>query len=176
MLDYIEWLFGTVESLAAALHTAVPERRDESSQFRSCTAPDNAHLLLRTKSHVPAVCTVSNVDPCGSGHWVEVHGSERTWIIGSSDVQDYGKGFRAWEGRTRDPQLAECTPDLSPFSDNEDGRIAMMIPLIRRFLDAIRTGKHVSVPSFTAGVRTQVLLEAIQKANRNRCWVDIPES
>lgn len=172
-LDYIEWLFGPIVRLSAKTSIAIAERPTADGTMRPVTAPSDCHLLLTLASGVTVTCTISNVAPLGTGHRMECH-SERQTLVLESTALDYGKGFRV---SVADLGALDFTTAITPSAAEgtpSDGRIAMMQPLAARFIESVRAGHtHVS-PSFEAGVRTQVLVEAIQEANRTGSSVDIP--
>jgi predicted dehydrogenase len=53
----------------------------------------------------------------------------------------------------------------------DDGRIAPTARLMRRFLESIEQHRSAE-PSFGAGLRTQVLLEAIRRSHAEGRWID----
>ncbi len=171
-LDYMEWLFGAIHRLSSELDIAIRERPDDTGKMLPVTAPDHCHILATLADGTPLTCTVSNVAPRGTGHWIEVHGEEKTWIAGSGAVQDYGRGFIMWEGQTYDMALREIAPDNTEPPEGEDGRIGLMTSLARRFVGAV-SGKDSFTPSFVQGARTRLLLDRIKEAADAGEWVDV---
>ncbi len=172
-LDYIERMFGRITALSANAGIGVKERSDGQGGMRACTAIDHCDLLLQLEGGVQATCSLSNVTPRGDGHTVTVHGHNRSWQLSSEVVQDYGRGFRLREGRLSDVAWTDITPEGIEPAPGEDGRIKTTEALVETFIEAVRAGNGSAEPSFRAGVRTRVLLEAIDEAIATKAWVKI---
>lgn len=173
-LNYLEWLLGPVVRLSAKTGISITERPAADGSMKPVTAPDNCHLLLELQSGATVTCTVSNIDPAPTGHRIEFHGSTKSLILESANMKDYGKGFHLLEGEAGGSHFTEL-PEGNAHDDlHSDGRIALMKPLAERFVEAVRNKRTDAAPSFAEGVRVQVLLEAIYKANQEKRWVDIP--
>ena len=175
IFDYLEWLWAPVSSLTSHLSTRVTRRPDDSGTWRNVDAEDCCHLLLELRDGTPVSVTTSTVAPVGKGHWVEFYGEERTLIIGSDNLTDYGKGFRLWEGSPGSKDVREIPiPAEYQFGwEFADGRIAPFARLAQRFIDAVTEGEVDVRPSFEDGLRAQVLLDGAREAHRVGCWIKV---
>jgi len=176
-LHYIEWLFGPIARLAVAKGVAIRERPDASGALRPVTAEDHCHVLFEMGAGFPVTFSVSNVAPRGAGHFVEVYDDSVTLLLGSDHIRDYGKGFKVFEGRTGSLELTECGTGGTDEGDAEGADCGLILPFSRiaqRFRDAITTGGRDVHPSFREGLRTQILLDAVDRSDKERIWLDIP--
>lgn len=174
VFDYIEWLLGPVKAVSAQLSTQVSHRPDESGMLRRVTSEDCCHLLLELEDGTPVSLTISTVAPLGKGHWIEIHGEQKVLVIGSDNLNDFGKGYRVWEGEPGSNGLRELPlpRELQFQKEFADGRIAPFIRLAQRFVDAIREKKVDVHPSFEDGLRAQIIMDLALQAHKKRRWVD----
>jgi predicted dehydrogenase len=176
VFDYVEWLLGPVGSVSAQLSTRIDKRPDESGAWRKVVGEDCCNLLLELWNGTPVSIAISTVAPVGKGHWIEFCGQNRTLVLGSDNLSDYGKGFALWERRSGSPHLREIPvpPEWHFEREFSDGRIAPFVRLAQRFVDAV-AGRNVEVrPSFQDGLRAQVLVDAAVESHATRRWMDVP--
>jgi len=172
-MDYLEWMFGPLARVSAQLGTAIPSRLDRDGTVQPVTAFDHCHVLGVFQSGASLTCTVSNVAPGGTGHRIELHGAQKTIVVNSDTVQDYGKGFHVMERPIGSLEWQDISPTSPPDLSEADGRIALMKPVAARFIRAVRDGKTDYAPSFQQGYRTRLLIDLIEQAHSTGRWVDI---
>jgi len=175
VFDYLEWLCGPVRSVAANLTTRVPRRPDAAGIPRPVESEDCCQLMAELEDGTPVHVVLSSVARFGRGHWIELYGDRGTLVAGSPR-EDYGTGFRIWEGSAESPALQEVAVPAAPPEKQAfpDGRIAPFIRLAQRFADAVLEGRLDARPSFEDGARAQLLMESALRAHQQRAWIDVP--
>ncbi|MEY3867684.1 MAG: hypothetical protein RLZZ338_1575 [Cyanobacteriota bacterium] len=175
--DYINWLFGSIRRLSSHLITGITTRPDptENGQLKPVDADDTATLMLELTDGTPCQMCLSSVTYQGRGHWIEVYGSKGTLVLGSDNQQDYINGFRLW-GSQGGKALEEIKiPQQLEFPQvYSDGRIASLIRVIDKWVEAIDQGENLT-PSLREGVYAQLLMDLTQESNQTGTWVDIPD-
>jgi predicted dehydrogenase len=101
----------------------------------------------------------------GRGCWLELHGSEATFVLGSPNQADYVHGFRLWRGQPGEPGLTELMPDQALAFPHtwSDGRIAPVQRLISWWAAAIGEGRPM-VPGLLEAAASQRCCDASREA------------
>lgn len=175
--DYINWLFGSIRRLSSHLITGITTRPDptENGQLKPVDADDTATLMLELSDGTPCQLCLSSVTYQGRGHWIEVYGSKGTLVLGSDNQQDYINGFRLWGNQGGKPLEEIKIPQELEFPQvYSDGRIASLIRVIDKWVEAIDKGENLT-PSLREGVYSQLLMDLTQESNQTGTWVDIPD-
>jgi predicted dehydrogenase len=159
---YLEWLLGRIARLSAYLGRAPGDARSADTLCVIC---------LEMKSGCIVSLTASNHAFLGAGHRLEFYADHGTLILENPTV-DYVKGFSLRYGTRSSNRLEVVTVD--DFSDQVDGRIAAVTPLVSRFIDWCTTGRATS-PTLTDGWRVQQLLDTALAADEAGCWLDVAE-
>ena len=167
--EILHWLVGPSRSLQASLSTAIRERPlGPGGPMATVDAEDIALIQLQLEDawgrSVPAQLSLASVARQGRGCWLELHGSEATFVLGSPNQADYVHGFRLWMGRPGEPGLTELSPDPAlafPFTWS-DGRIAPVRRLIGWWEAAIAEGRPM-VPGLTEAVASQRCCDAARE-------------
>lgn len=171
VFDYVEWLFGPIARLTARTGIAIPKRPGSDGKPKAVTAPDHAQILLELATGTGVTINLSNVAPHGTGHWIHTHGSSHSYSVGSPILNNFGAGYAFAVGACGSTVMTPISvPDC--IRDGEDGRIPLTNRLASRFIDSIRHSKSFS-PSLQEGLRTRVLLEAVEHSAKERTWVEI---
>ena len=168
--DMLHWLVGPSRRLQACLGTAIAERPlGNGGPMASVDAEDIALVQLQLADgwgrSVPAQLSLASVARHGRGCWLELHGSEATFVLGSPNQADYVHGFRLWRGRPGEPELTELTPDpaLAFPRTWSDGRIAPVRRLIGYWAAAIGEGRPM-VPGLAEAAASQRCCDAAREA------------
>ncbi len=175
--DYINWLFGSIRRLSSHLITGITTRPDptENGKLKPVDADDTATLMLELTDGTPCQMCLSSVTYQGRGHWIEVYGSKGTLVLGSDNQQDYINGFRLWGNQDGKPLEEIKIPQELEFPQvYSDGRIASLIRVIDKWVEAIDKGENLT-PSLREGVYAQLLMDLTQESNQTGTWVDIPD-
>ncbi|MGL5061528.1 MAG: Gfo/Idh/MocA family protein [Microcoleus sp.] len=176
VFDYINWLFGPPERLAAQLITGITARPDpqDSGKFKPVDADDSCTLMLELAGGIPCQVCLSSVTYQGRGHWVEIYGSKGTLVLGSDNQQDYVHGFRLWGSQGGQPLAEIEIPQRLQFPQvYPDGRIAPFIRVVDKWVAAIDAGESL-VPSLREGVYSQLLMDLTRESNATGTWVNVP--
>jgi hypothetical protein len=150
-LHDLEWLFGPIERVAARLGPP------------GAAGDARVDAWLDFAGGVPGSLSVAADAFLGSGHRLEVYGSRGTLVL-ENRTADHVSGFTLAVG-TRDGGALAPVPVGEPEGPAGDGRVAATSAIVRRFVDAITTGRPAS-PGLEEGVRVQELIEAVREADR----------
>jgi predicted dehydrogenase len=160
-LHYVEWMCGPIQRLSAHL-SGPPDAADLET---------NAMIGIALRSGAAGSIMMSCASYSGSGHRTEFYGEDGALSL-INPTRDYMRGFELrLARRPEDFSLIEVDDPLDGRFP-EDGRIAPVARLARRFLNAIEGGPRAS-PGFAEGLRVQVLLDAARISNRRGSWVDV---
>ncbi|MGL5807934.1 MAG: Gfo/Idh/MocA family protein [Xenococcaceae cyanobacterium] len=173
--DYINWLFGSIESLSANLTCVIEQRPDPNTkELKLVDADDTCLIMMELADGTPCQLTISSVTYAGRGHWVEIYGDRGTLVLGSDNLKDYVHGFKLMAAPAGQSLSEIEIPKRLAFPQVfTDGRLAPFIRVIDRTVEAIDTGKSMT-PSLKEGVYSQLLMDCTHQSNESRRWVDIP--
>lgn len=146
----IEWLFGPIASVTAAV-------RGPCGGAETCV-----QATLDLDSGFPAFLSVASDAFLGHGHRLEVYGEEGTLIL-ENRTADYAAGFELWLGTRRTGSLELIARDEP--QPGLDGRIAPVSKLASRFLDSILNGVEM-IPNFADGLRAKLILDEMQASSQ----------
>ncbi len=165
LFHYLEWLFGPIAHLSATLGRAGDSARPGDTSVT---------LALTFTSSMTAAATLSTAAPLGSGHHVEIYGSEGVLALGNAGT-DHVRGFRLSVGTRRAGTVVDVpVPPTRSLASSVDARVQPVSRLTSRFLDWITTGDPAR-PSFTDGVRVQRLLAAAVTSAQQGVRVVVPQ-
>ncbi len=160
-LDYLEHLVGPIEGLSARL-VGIPGDDRPNDAFVAIT--------FDISGGVAGSLTMSAAAYKGSGHRIEIYGEDGALVLENTSP-DYMRGFRLMQavrpGELTRVEVSSSDPD--PWSD---GRILPVSRLVRRFADWIEHARKAK-SDFSAGLRVQILLEAVTLAHRTGRWVPL---
>ena len=165
-LHYLEWLCGSITGLTARI-SGLPD--DPSFET-------NVTLAMTFASGASGSYVLSSASYLGSGHRLEFYGEDGMLTL-TNDTADYMRGFRVTHARRPTTAPMEIPLEDDPVDKQypEDGRIAPVSRLAKRFLDAIELRQSVE-PGLSIGYRVQLLLEAVRKSHAEGRWVAIGAS
>jgi predicted dehydrogenase len=152
---YLEWLFGTIERIAARLSPA------------GAAGDLRVELWLDFAGGAAGTLSVATDAFLGPGHRLEVYGERGTLVLESSSP-DHVSGFVLSLGTRATDSLTPIAAEKSA-SSRRDGRVEATAAIVRRFLDGITCDQAV-VPNLEAGVRVQELIEAARASAGAGTW------
>jgi predicted dehydrogenase len=156
MLDYIEFLLSPIASVSAVLSV---------SKKNGVTAEDTCVITIELSSGVVVDFSLSNVLPNGSGHSIEIYGSEGSLKLVNRDYRDLAHGFTLMH-YAQSSQKETSLP--IPVSDSDkhysDSRLPLFVATASEFIRGIQRKKN-TLPSFEDGLRVQLVMDAIRKSN-----------
>ena len=175
-IDYGHLLVGPIDRLVARLRRFVDNRQGRASDLDDWVA-----LLVDFRGGATGVLESTKLATGrGEGHYgrdlCEVNGTEgtidystqrplelRVGKVGSRDLETVAvpSEFLVWPGSPRDPGQGD---PLATFRYDQDFE----------FVDAILNDRPCR-PSFLDGVRVQAVMEAAQRSDRERQWVDVED-
>jgi predicted dehydrogenase len=159
----LEWLLGPADAVTSVDCSLWPAgSADEGGDVR-------VSARLAFASGLRADLTAAADAPLGSGHRLEIYG-DRGALVLENPTRDYARGFRLSVGTREDGTLRPA--DAGDFPADADGRIAAVVPLVRRFIDAALGGPPVS-PNLEHGLRVQRLLDAARESARKGRAVEV---
>jgi predicted dehydrogenase len=146
----IEWLFGPIGSVTAAVRGAAGG------------AETSVQATLDLDSGFPVFVSIASDAFLGHGHRLEVYGEEGTLVL-ENRTADYAAGFELWRG-TRSTGSLELVASDEP-QPGVDGRIAAVGKLTSRFIDSILNGVEM-IPNFADGLRAQLILAQMKTSSQ----------
>jgi predicted dehydrogenase len=162
-LHYLEWFCGPIAGLMARI-SGLPD--DPSFET-------NVTFAAAFASGASGSYALSCASYLGSGHRLEFYGEDGMLIL-ANGTTDYMRGFSITHARrpASTPKAVEVDPDPLDREFPDDGRIAPVARLAKRFLDAVEQQMPAS-PDLTDGYRVQFLLDAVRKSHVGGRWVEI---
>ncbi|HET6340369.1 MAG TPA: Gfo/Idh/MocA family oxidoreductase [Polyangiales bacterium] len=161
VLYYLEWLFGPVKSVSAALERPAADTRALDTLVT---------LSLVTRAGLPIVVSIATDAYQGSGHRVDIYGEGGTLVIENRSA-DYISGFEL-QTFLRANDRASVGSRVEPSSAESDGRVLATAAVVRRFVDGIQKGR-ASAPDVMDGLRVQRLMDAVQRSSEQRRVIDL---
>jgi predicted dehydrogenase len=132
-------------------------------------------MQLELAQNIPVQISLSSVTYQGRGHWLEIYGDRGTLVLGSSNLKDNVHGFKLLAAKTGEEL---CEVEIPKHLDFEytfaDGRIAPLIRIVDRWVEAINTGSDL-IPSLKEGLYSQMLMDIARESNDQQRWLEIPE-
>ncbi len=157
---YLEWFAGPIAGLQARV-AGMPD----DPELQATVA-----MALRYKAGPQVSLSMSCASYAGIGHRIEFFGEDGTLVLHNPTL-DYMRGFELTYAK-RPGKPERIAVDDPADAQYPDGRIAPVSRLAKHFLDAIETGRQVA-PDFAAGYRTQTLIDAAQRSNKQGQWIEI---
>jgi predicted dehydrogenase len=161
VLYYLEWLFGPLKSVSAALERPAADTRALDTLVT---------LSLVTRAGLPIVVSIATDAYQGSGHRVEIYGEGGTLVIENRSA-DYISGFEL-QTFLRANDRASVGSRVEPSAAVSDGRVLATAAVVRRFVDGIQKGR-ASAPDVMDGLRVQRLMDAVQRSSEQRRVIDL---
>jgi predicted dehydrogenase len=155
---YLEWLFGPIVRLAARL---TPRQGAES----------RVDLWLEFATGFPGSASIAADAFLGPGHRLEVYGDAGSLTL-ENRTSDHLRGFVLRIAPRKGGRFEEIPVEKD--DDNQDGRIAPVSRIVRRFVDAIVSGGEVT-PGLRDGLRVQMLIDAARAADRTGAWQSVTD-
>ena len=161
-LHYLEWFCGPITGLMARI-SGLPD--DPSFET-------NVTLAAAFASGASGSYALSCASYLGSGHRLEFYGEDGMLTLANSTA-DYMRGFSIAHARrpATAPVALELEADLVDRQFPDDGRIAPVARLAKRFLDAVER-RRSATPNIGDGYRVQFLLDAVRKSHAGGCWIE----
>lgn len=165
--DLMAWLVGPVRQVQAQLTVSIPERPLARGGAAVVDAADTALVQLiveprwsPTIRSLPVQIALASTARLGRGCWLEIHGSDGTLVLGSSNQRDYVHGFQLQGARRGEPlRVLEPDPALAFARTWSDGRLAPVERLLGWWARAIRGGRPM-VPGLLEGRISQEIIDA----------------
>lgn len=161
VIDYMEWLLGPISSVAADLKII--------KNKEAATADDFCNFSLLLQSGVSVQVTLSNVLYGGTGHTLEIYGSEGTLKLSNHNLFDAINGFTLTKTDNKDKTAIIKIKNPPTVTD---GRIFPFSRLAKDFIMAIQK-KETLTPTFTTGVRVHQVIATIYKSAHSKKWIKI---
>jgi predicted dehydrogenase len=160
-VQYLEWLAGPIAGLSAHIG-----RLPDAPDLETSVSAGIAFASGATGS-----LSMSCAAYLGSGHRIEIYGEAGTLVLANA-TRDYMRGFTLLHARRPAETLEAIAVENDPADTAyDDGRIAPTARLMQRFLDSIEQ-RQPAEPGFRAGLRTQILLEAIRRSHVDGRWIE----
>ncbi|MDO8537078.1 MAG: Gfo/Idh/MocA family oxidoreductase, partial [bacterium] len=171
IIDYIEWFFGPIKSVLGKLTLA----KSDIKENRSSLAEDTCNMIFELESCPIISVSVSNVMPCGRGHFIEIYGEKGALKLGSGNLRDSVYGFELWEAKLGDDKATklDLPKEFAPLDESfADGRLSVFIKQAQKFIESIESGVNAG-PTFKDGLRNQIILDAIRESDKTSSWIAV---
>jgi predicted dehydrogenase len=168
--QYLAWLAGPIDRLRATLHRQAGDPGDADTI-------DQIEVHFRSGAY--GTVTASCNAPRGTGHRVEIYGECGSLCL-ENRTREYLNGFTI-DCSTRDgPVTADADIAETPEAvDSQDGRVATVAVLMRRFVDWIESAPArplgPAACDFREGLRVQRLIDAARRSHAAGDWIAISE-
>ena len=177
LVDLIRWNFGEPVRVSASAGIAYPSRTVPGGE-RAADTEDFCTAMLELASGAQATLQVSRAARAANDQTLEAYGSlgALRYSIGRGRVGRWYRGELLAASATTGFEPVKVRAGL-PRSAGEGDQIevtgkATIVPLVKRFLAAIRKGQSAS-PSFEDGMRAQAVLDAVAASARGGGWVGV---
>lgn len=172
-IDLMRWWFGEVRSVIGTVDTVVADRVDEATgEPFTATADDLVHFTLRNERAPIIDVFLSGVARHNMGNHTQIFGDEGTILL-SNDTEEvrYARAGEAFEiVGGEDPNAA--LPGVNPGIWN-----VSVVGAMQELVGAIREERPLRHgATFEDGYRTQLVMDAVRRASRERCWIDLDPS
>jgi predicted dehydrogenase len=170
VFDYINWLFGEVDTISAHLSCAIAQRPDplSNNELKPVTADDTCLIILELKTGTPVQINLSSVTYQGRGHWLEIYGEKGTLVLGSSNLKDYVHGFKLYASNGDKPLTEVEIPKRLAFPQvYTDGRLAPFIRVVDQLVNSIDTNTNLR-PSLKEGFYSQLLMDLTHESHQQK--------
>jgi predicted dehydrogenase len=158
---YLEWFCGPAARLTARL----------SGPAGDGDLQTTAAITVEFAGGQMASLSVSCASYLGTGHRIEFYGEDGTLVL-HNPGPDYMRGFELFHAKRPMAAMDRIAVE-DPFDIKyADGRIAPLLRLASRFLDAIEAEGPI-YPGFAEGYRVQRLLDAAQRSHRHGSMIEI---
>jgi predicted dehydrogenase len=172
VVDGFRWLLATeVDAVTCHLATHIHERKDHDGKSRPVTSDDEANLLLRFNDSemtdgATANVSMSMVEAGKPEHRLEVFGER-----GALRVEGDGELWRANVGDGDWKKVEVDRGELAPGM-NENGWALGFTVFSKKIIEALSAGSRTveGAATFEDGYRTQLVLDALRRADETGCW------
>jgi predicted dehydrogenase len=189
LCDMIEFLTGEkfvsliaalgrpIEQRAAAEHRVAFQSGGDTTATKPVTTEDLACLIGRTDRGTLASLTVSQVSAGRKNRlWVELDGANQSVVFDQESPEQLWLGRR--EGTTllvRDPSQGSPEERRLAYlpAGHAQGYADCFEAFVRDSYEAIRGGKPVGLPDFSAGARSMSIVEAVLRSSAANQWTPI---
>ncbi|MBW4330790.1 Gfo/Idh/MocA family oxidoreductase [Stakelama sp. CBK3Z-3] len=186
--DLMEFVSGErIASLMAAMTTTVPERPASTSMTFggegsgpkvAVDTEDAATIMFRTRSGVLGSAVISQVSAGRKNRlWFEFDGARQSVVFDQENPETIWLGSEASvEMLQRDPGRGAA--DARRLSTLPPGHAQGYAQCFENFVadtyDAVRGGKPDGLPTFSDGLRSARIIDAVIASARDGRWVDVP--
>ncbi len=168
-LDLIRWWFGEVREITGTLDTVVRDRVDpDTGEAWTATADDVTHFVLRAERAGMVDVFLSGVARHDMGNHTQIFGSEGSILLSNATEELLlGRPGAEFEAVTeRDPNADLPGVNAGIWNVSVVGAMRELVAAIREERP-LREGA-----TFEDGYRTQLAMDAVRTATRERRWVE----
>lgn len=169
-VDMVRWWLGEPKSVIGQALTVVPERVDpKSNEPWTATADDLSHITLEMRSGALVQIFMSGVAATNMGNETQIFGSKGTLTLSNSDERlMFAKAGEAFT------DITVKDPDAALDGLNSGIWNVGVLGALRELVSAIDEDRPLARgATFVDGFRNQMVLDAVQKSTKTRCWQDL---
>ena len=174
-IDYLQTLFGRVESVCADVRSSVPVRRREDGTELQVDADDTSALLMRLESGALAVLTTSVVGYQAGANFFDALGTDGTLEIARVGTQTVSSYRRVGDddAATISPSTREVRSGRPLPERRSAGAIRSQVFLLEDWLPAF-DGEPTRAPTVRGSWQVQEVIDAARRSAAGEGWVTIP--
>ena len=170
-IDAVRFTLGEVAAAHGCLRTLVAERPDPASgRTRTVTSDDYALFWLRLEDGSTLAATLSAVARAPRDAWrFAVHGEQGSLVL---DGNERLWGRRQGEAEYRDVTPAEVATDATRFGLRDTAWTRAFVGFAAELRAALAAGARApaDAATFSDGLRTQQIMDAIRESSLSECW------
>lgn len=174
-IDAARWMFGEIEAVTSTVATLVPERRDpKNGEMKPNETDDYVAFLARFASQrgrtAHGVVLLSALQASGGKNQITAVGSRGTLVL---DGEETLLGALGHNHHFEEMSLTDRAREISVLPDNIWAR--SFYHLARETVQALREERTeiAHAASFADGLRCQEVIDAVQRAHAEHCWVEL---
>lgn len=170
--DILHWLCGPIVSISSITSTSIKHRPNvNTNKLEKVTSEDVALaqleiLNINKNSIIPAQVSLSSVSREGRGFSLEIHGSQGSLNISSTNQKDYVHGFNLFASSSEKRlNSINIDSDLIFPKTWSDGRIAPVARLQRWWGKSVQYGSPM-IPGLLEGLQSQKVCDSLKKSSQ----------
>lgn len=169
-IDMLRWWFGEIVSAQGHIKTVIPQRKSvEDGKTRDVTSDEYAELHLELEGGMCASVVVSTVVADEPGIRIRVEGQNGSLVLDGFDRLLLSKKMGSPEDVSEsDPLIKEPIVGINTWRRS-------LVRLAEHFVECIRNGRQTEGATFSDGLETQLVLDAIRQSHKEGRRVSLSE-
>jgi predicted dehydrogenase len=176
-IDFLQFLFGAPEAVAADVRSSVPRRRRADGTDVEVDADDTSVVLIRMRTEMLATISTSVVGLHHHRRELDLLGSDATIVVEgvSQGGEPAVRACKLGEDQAHDVPLSTRMPRSGAELPKRRaaGAIRSLALMLEDWLPALEGKPAAGVPTLTDGWRVQQVIDAARRSSAGAGWVAI---